>query len=204
MPARAVLGYLLAVLPLIATPGASFTLLVQRVARHGRRQALPVVLGTATGLYVHAALAALGLSALVMRSGTAFAALRLGGAAYLVGLGLWSWYRAGGRPAAAPRRLPWAVRSTYAQALLGNVLNPKAASIFLTLLPQFVDPHRALAPQVLVLATAQVALVGAWLLAWTAVVARAAEAFAAGRAKALLHRVSAAVLVALGLRTAVG
>ncbi|GAA1970985.1 LysE family translocator [Kitasatospora viridis] len=196
---QAVLGYLVAVFPLVATPGASFTLLVQRVGTAGRRQALPVVLGTVCGLYVHASLAVLGLSALVMRSSTAFATVRLAGAAYLVGLGGWSWFRAG-HP--GTRRAPRAGRrSGYLQALLGNVLNPKAASIFLTLLPQFLDPHRALLPQVLLLATAQAVLVSAWLLAWTAVLARAAG-FAAGRAKAVLTRVGAAVLIALGLRTA--
>ncbi|MGW0857281.1 LysE family translocator, partial [Streptomyces sp. NPDC002690] len=87
----AVAGFLVAILPLIATPGASLALLVQHVTDTGRRQALPVILGTVTGLYVHAALALAGLSALVMHSSQAFAAVRLTGAAYLVGLGIWTW-----------------------------------------------------------------------------------------------------------------
>lgn len=52
----AVAGFLVAVLPLIATPGASLVLLVRHVTDSGRRQALPVILGTVTGLYVHATL----------------------------------------------------------------------------------------------------------------------------------------------------
>ncbi|MDH6138398.1 MULTISPECIES: LysE family translocator [Kitasatospora] len=204
MPLRAVAGFLAAVFPLIATPGASFTLLVQRVSGAGRRQGLLVAAGTATGLYVHATLAALGLSALVMRSSAAFTALRLAGAGYLIALGLWSWYRAGAQRTEAGREVGRAVGGTYRQAVLGNVLNPKAASIFLTLVPQFVDPHRPLPPQILLLATAQAALVCAWLLTWTVVVARAAAAFARGPARAALARVSAAVLVTLGLRAVVG
>jgi threonine/homoserine/homoserine lactone efflux protein len=202
MPLRTVAGFLAAVFPLIATPGASFTLLVQRVSSAGRRQGLLVAAGTATGLYVHAALAVFGLSALVMRSSTAFAALRLAGAGYLVALGLWSWYRAGRQQAGSGGESDRRTGGTYRQALLGNVLNPKAASIFLTLVPQFVDPHRPLPPQILLLATAQVALVCAWLLVWTVIVDRAAAAFARGLARALLARISAAMLIALGLRTA--
>ena len=50
----AVAGFLVAVLPLIATPGASLALLIQHVTDSGRRQAFPVTLGTVTGLYIHA------------------------------------------------------------------------------------------------------------------------------------------------------
>ncbi|MCX4744099.1 LysE family translocator [Kitasatospora sp. NBC_01287] len=219
MNPSAVAGFLAAVLPLVATPGASLTLLVQRVATGGRREGLPVVLGTVTGLYVHATLAALGLSAVVMRSSQAFAVVRLLGAGYLLLLALSIWRSAAPRPAARPvrarwirarlsralpirRRVPHARGSTYTRALLGNVLNPKAASIYLTLTPQFIDPHHSLPRQVLILATAHAALLALWLLSWTLVLGRAARAAAAPRVKALLSRVSAAVLVVLALRAA--
>ncbi len=211
-PGHAVAGFLAAVFPLIATPGASLTLLVQKVGRDGRRHALPVILGTASGLYVHATLAAVGLSALVMRSGQAFTALRLAGAAYLVALGVWTWrthaHRARDARSTRARRLPWPGRTGgagsagYVQALLGNVLNPKAAAIFLTLVPQFLDPGRPLAPQIYVLATAQVGLLTCWLLAWTALLGHATRALRSPRFTALLGRVTAAVLVLLGLRAA--
>ncbi len=201
----ALAGFLAAVLPLVATPGASLTLLVQRVATGGRREAVPVVLGTATGLYVHATLAALGLSALVLRSSQAFTAVRLAGAAYLLVLGVSLWRSAAPRSATVRPRVgvpPWARRSTYAQALLGNVLNPKAASVFLTLMPQFVDPHHALLPQVLILATAQAALVAVWLLGWALVLGRATRAASSARFKAVLSRITGTLLVGLALRTA--
>jgi len=202
----AVAGFLAAVLPLVATPGASLTLLVQRVATDGRREAVPVVLGTATGLYVHATLAALGLSTLVMRSSQTFTAVRLAGAAYLLLLGVSLWRSATARPTADRPRAgvrPWARRSTYTQALLGNVLNPKAASVYLTLTPQFVDPRQALLPQVLILATAQAALLAVWLLAWTLALGKAAHTAASPRFRAALGRITGTVLVGLALRTAV-
>ncbi|WP_030206209.1 LysE family translocator [Streptomyces sp. NRRL S-87] len=219
----AVAGFLAALLPLVATPGASLALLVRHVSEGGRRRAVPVALGTVTGLYVHAGLAAAGLSALVASSGRAFAAVRLAGACYLVGLGLWTWYgatraahavgsaRACAQAPAPARarsrhpRLPRPVRggnSPYAQALLGNVLNPKAASIYLTLVPQFVAPGRPFAGQALVLASAHAALMVAWLGLWAGLVGPATALLRRPRARVALARGTAAVLVTLGLRTA--
>jgi threonine/homoserine/homoserine lactone efflux protein len=90
MPRPAVAGFVVAILPLIVMPGASLALLTHRVARDGARQAVPVILGTVTGLYVHATLAAAGLSALVMRSSELFTAVRLGGGAAPVARGSWT------------------------------------------------------------------------------------------------------------------
>jgi len=200
-----VAGFLVAVLPLVATPGASLTLLTQRVSTGGRCQGLPVILGTVTGLYVHMLLAAVGLSALVMASSQAFTAVRIAGAAYLVGLGVWTWRSATTTSAEARLRrrpLPWVGRSGYVQALLGNVLNPKAASIYLTLMPQFLDPDRPVFRQVLTLGSAHALLIAVWLAVWTVVIGRAAQALRSPGVKAAINRVAGAVLIALGLRTA--
>ncbi|MER5930129.1 LysE family translocator [Streptomyces sp. NPDC002054] len=201
----AVAGFLAAVFPLIATPGASLALLVQRVGEGGRRQAWPVVLGTVTGLYVHAALAVAGLSALVMHSARAFTAVRIAGACWLIGLGLWTWYaarRAGTSPG-APGRGRGGGGSGFLQALLANVLNPKAASVYLTLVPQFIEPGRPLPAQVLVLATAHALLIALWLLGWTVLVRRASGVLRRPGFRAALSRVTAVVLIGLGIRTAV-
>lgn len=187
----AVAGFLAAVFPITATPGASVALLIQA----GRRRAVPVILGTITGLYVHATLAVLGLSALVMQSSEAFAVVRVVGAVYLVGLGLWTWFATGSRPA-RPRSEP-----SYVRALLANVLNPKAASIYLTLVPQFVDPQQNLAVQIAVLVTAHAVLAAAWLSMWGFFLGRLPRSDAFGR---WVKRVTAVVLVGLGVRAAVG
>ncbi|WP_020576663.1 LysE family translocator [Actinopolymorpha alba] len=210
MRPHAVVGFLIAVFPVIATPGASFTLLTQRVSTAGRRQSVPVILGTCTGLYAHALLAGVGLSALVMRSSQLFTVVKICGAVYLIALGIWSWRSAtrAGAPAettdaASRRSLPWQGHSAYVQALLGNVLNPKAASIFLTLVPQFIDPQESVMTQMLVLGTALVLLLTVWLLLWTVVIGRAADTLRSPRFRVVLQRITGCVLIALGLRTAV-
>lgn len=202
----AVAGFLLAVLPLVVTPGASLTLLIRHVTEGGRRRAAGVILGTATGLYVHAALAAAGLSALVMHSSQAFTAVKLIGAGYLLCLGVLTWRSATkaepGATAARSRLRPAArPHSVYGQALLANVLNPKAASVYLTLVPQFVSTDAPVGGQILTLATAQALLMASWLLGWTVLVRRAAGALSRTRLKRALVRVTSVVLVGLGIRS---
>ncbi|MFJ8871555.1 LysE family translocator [Streptomyces sp. NPDC102473] len=200
----AVAGFLVAVLPLIATPGASLALLVQHVTDSGRGQALPVILGTVTGLYIHATLAIAGLSALVMHSSLAFTAVKLIGAVYLIGLGIWSWRSAPPNAAPVPQwqRMPKHAESVYAQALLANVLNPKAAAIYLTLVPQFIAPRQSFGGQILLLATAHALLIALWLAVWTLLVRCASRTLQRPRFKRTAARTTAVVLIALGIRSA--
>lgn len=198
-------GFLAAILPLVLTPGASLALLTRHVTASGRRQALPVTLGTCTGIYLHALLALMGLSAVVTSSSEAFAVVKLVGALYLVGLGLWTWRSARHVTQPSPPdhgRPRWGGDSPYLQSLLGNVLNPKAAAIYLTLAPQFVTESTPLTPQLLTLATGHVALTTAWLLGWTALLSSVGRVLATPRARALLARITGCVLVGLGVRAA--
>ncbi|MEU7800183.1 LysE family translocator [Micromonospora arborensis] len=208
MQGVAVLGFLVAVAPITATPGASLTLVVSRVATGGRRQGWWVILGTVTGLYVHATLAAVGLAALVLRSSQAFWVVKLVGAGYLVGLGIWLLWsaarrRTGPPPTVRARRLPWRVHHPYLQGLLGNVLNPKAAAIYLTLAPQFLEPGRPVLVPMLLLATAHAALHTCWLAGWTAVSGAAARLLRKANVRRVFDRLTGAILLGLGVRAAV-
>jgi len=199
-----VLGFVLAVTPICLTPGASFTLVTQRVAVGRRRDGLLVAAGTATGLCVHATLAAVGLSAVVMHSAEAFMVVKLIGAAYLVWLGITTFRSARRNPETTrPRQLPWVGHGGYLQGFLGNVLNPKAAAVYLTLVPQFLDAHGSVAGQIAVLAAAHIVVAVTWLTAWTFVVAAARRTISSPWFKAAISRVSGMILVAFGVRTAV-
>src|ERR1044071_4572638 len=116
------MGFVLAVTPICLTPGASFTLVNQRVAVGRRRDGMLVAAGTATGLCVHAPLAAVGLSAGVMRSAEAFTVVKLVGAVYLIWLGVTT-FRSGRRASETTATAPWAGHGGYLQGFLGNVLN---------------------------------------------------------------------------------
>ncbi|WP_088994339.1 LysE family translocator [Micromonospora echinaurantiaca] len=211
MTGVAMLGFALAVAPITLTPGTSFALVVSRVGAGGRRQGWWVILGTVTGIYLHAALAAAGLAALVLRSSQAFWVVKLAGAGYLVGLGCWLLVSAARRRPDAPeppttragwRRLAGRVRHPYLQGLLGNVLNPKAAAVYLTLAPQFLDPSRPVLVPMLLLATAHAVLHTGWLAGWTAVTGAAARLLRTERVRRALDWVTGGVLVGLGVRSA--
>ncbi|MFE2163515.1 LysE family translocator [Streptomyces sp. NPDC059447] len=201
-----VLGFMAAVTPLALIPGTSFALVSQKVASGSRHDGVLVAFGTVCGLLVHAAFAALGLSALVMASAKALTAVKIVGACYLVWLGAVTW-RSARADAASPRRRgrlsPWAHLGGFGQGLWSNVLNPKAASVYLTLLPQFLTSDDAVAPQIAVLAVAHCAVVLLWLLLLTSIMEATRSVFELPRFRSGIARLTGAVLVLLGVRTAV-
>jgi threonine/homoserine/homoserine lactone efflux protein len=126
-------------LAMVLTPGPNMAYLVSRSVCQGRAAGLVSLGGVALGFLTYMLLAALGVTALLLAIPYAYDALRLCGAAYLAWMA-WSALRPGGASpfqlralaADSPRRL-------FAMGLLTNLLNPKIAALYLSLLPQFVD-----------------------------------------------------------------
>jgi threonine/homoserine/homoserine lactone efflux protein len=145
-----------AALVLAAIPGPGMLYVLARSLAAGTRTGLRSTAGTALGGLGHVLAAALGLSALIVASATAFEVLRLVGAAYLVWLGVRTLRSAGTPPrAAAVGGRDHALR----QGVLTEVLNPKTALFFLTFLPQFVQPERGpVAAQIVLLGAVTVLL----------------------------------------------
>jgi len=130
-------------------PGPDSLLIMTRSATQGWRAGCAAALGIGTGTLVHIFAAALGLSAVLATSATAFTVVKLVGAAYIlymaVGL-LRSRKQSGEAQALALPALPY--RKIFAQGFLTNVLNPKVAIFFLAFVPQFITadaPNKALA-----------------------------------------------------------
>jgi threonine/homoserine/homoserine lactone efflux protein len=133
--------FVLSGLLLNITPGPDTLYIVGRSSMQGRRAGAVAALGIGAGTLVHICAAALGLSALLAASATAFTALKIIGAVYLlyVGLGL---IRSAGSIHSSTTAPPVRVaplRIIFVQGFLTNVLNPKVALFFLAFLPQFVD-----------------------------------------------------------------
>ncbi|ADG77252.1 Lysine exporter protein (LYSE/YGGA) OS=Tsukamurella paurometabola (strain ATCC 8368 / DSM /CCUG 35730 / CIP 100753 / JCM 10117 / KCTC 9821 / NBRC 16120/ NCIMB 702349 / NCTC 13040) OX=521096 GN=Tpau_0614 PE=4 SV=1 [Tsukamurella paurometabola] len=202
-PLFAAAGFGLAVLPICLTPGVSFTLVTDRALTSGPRAAGSVILGTVLGLLTHALLAAAGLSAVVMASAEAFLVVKLLGAGYLVGLGLWMIRTSlRGAPASAPA-VPWHRGGDVVRGYLGNVLNPKAAAVYLTLAPQFLDPGVPVAPQLLWLWMAHAVVAAGWLLVWGGVVTAIRRRVDLRRFRRRITGFGGVVMVGLGVRSAV-
>jgi threonine/homoserine/homoserine lactone efflux protein len=195
--------FAVAALALLLVPGPAVLYVVARSIHQGRRAGLASVLGLHVGTLVHIAAATVGLSALVVSSAVAFTVVKIAGAAYLIGLGLWTLFSRRAERDVALGGEP-NLRRAFAQGIVVNVLNPKTALFFLAFLPQFVDanaPHPA----------AQIAALGL-LFVLLGLVTDSLYALAAGTAGGLLRRsrrfargqryVTGTVYIGLGVATA--
>jgi threonine/homoserine/homoserine lactone efflux protein len=155
----ALAGIAVVALGLVLTPGPNMIYLVSRSVTQGRRAGLISLLGVAAGFAVYLAAATAGIATLFALVPSVYTTIKLAGAAYLLWLA-WQTVRPGGRSAFAPRPLPLdRPRRLFAMGLVTNLLNPKIAILYVSLLPQFVDPERGhVALQTLLLGLTQIAI----------------------------------------------
>jgi RhtB (resistance to homoserine/threonine) family protein len=191
---------------LIVVPGPDMALVTKNAMMHGRQAALGTALGVGAGLAVWTIASAFGVASLVRTSATAFTALKLVGAAYLIWLGLQALRSARHRwvPAddQAGDRAALGTRAGFRQGLLSNLGNPKIAAFFTSLLPQFIGSGRAVLVPFLLLGGMFVLMTLAWLSAYALVAARASTVLRRPRVKAALDRLTGVVLIGLGIRLA--
>ncbi|WP_213959131.1 MULTISPECIES: LysE family translocator [unclassified Variovorax] len=144
--------YLVAATGLSLTPGPNSLLVLTHGALHGHRKTLFTVAGGAIGFVVLIALSMLGIGALLQASAHALIVLKFIGGAYLIWLGIQLW-----RAPAIQLRADASTADTrgatmFRQGLLTAVSNPKALLFYGAFLPQFIDPARELAPQLVIMA----------------------------------------------------
>jgi threonine/homoserine/homoserine lactone efflux protein len=189
---------------LIVVPGPDTALVVRNILRGGRGSGIATSVGVATGVLVWTVAASVGLAALIRSSEPAFLALKSVGAAYLVYLGARSlWDALRGRRHAAPRGgTAQRHRVSFRQGVVSNVGNPKMAVFFTTFLPQFVPGRSPALATLLLLGVLFSALTLAWLVAYSAVVARVGDVLRRSAIGRALDALTGAILVALGIRLA--
>ncbi len=132
--------YLIACTLLALAPGPDNILVISLGLSHGRKEAVLTAWGMVSGIIVHTAAAALGISAILRSSQVAFHLIQYAGAGYLLYLASRILVKKKGIKAESSSRVPKGLLRHYQQGFLMNVLNPKVALFFLAFLPQFVDP----------------------------------------------------------------
>jgi threonine/homoserine/homoserine lactone efflux protein len=207
VPLEQLLPFLVGSILVTIVPGADMALITRQVLVGGTSLAQRTIFGNLSGLVVHAAALAIGLSALLVASAEAYTVVKLAGAGYLVYLGaqaLLSARRAGtvdAEGARLPARVP-SMRTAYVQGLVSTVLNPKPALLFLTFLPQFVDETRAVLPQIAFLAGVHILIGLIWLTIYAHLIHRAHRTLTRADVRRWLEGATGVVLIALGLRVA--
>src|SRR5215218_3668584 len=129
-------------LVMVLSPGPNMLYLVSRSITQGRVAGLISLLGVAAGFLVYLAAAVAGIATVFARVPTAYTALKAAGALYLLYLA-WQAIRPGGAAVFAPKELPVdGPRRLFLMGMVTNLLNPKIAVLYVSLLPQFIDPDR--------------------------------------------------------------
>jgi threonine/homoserine/homoserine lactone efflux protein len=188
---------------LTITPGADMAMVSRSVLIGGRREAFATTLGILAGCLVWAIVSAAGVAAVLAASRTAYDALRLVGAAYLVWLGVQSLLAARRGDYRGGEVRPQTGRtSAFRQGLLTNLFNPKIAVFYSTFLPQFIGPGDPALLLSILLAGVHIGFGLVWLTTYAWLLDRAVTAFKSSRVRRALDVLTGTVLVALGLRLA--
>ncbi|WP_426231048.1 LysE family translocator [Pararhizobium sp. DWP3-4] len=138
--ATSLAAFALVALGMVLTPGPNMIYLISRSLCQGPMAGLISLIGVALGFLVYMLSAAFGITALLFAVPYAYDALRIGGALYLLYLA-WQAVRPGGRSAFEVRDLPKdSPKRLFLMGFATSLLNPKVAVLYLSLLPQFIDP----------------------------------------------------------------
>jgi threonine/homoserine/homoserine lactone efflux protein len=221
-----VLGYIGAGGLLVVAPGPDFVVVMRSGLGGGRRAASAAGLGVATGFFIWSIAVATGLGAILATSAHAYTAVKVFGVAYLLYLGVSSLRAAFARSASGDNRDGEAdgaasvasvhdgdesprptdeqesYSSSYRQGVLTNVLNPKVAVTFLSLMPQFLPRHPS-GTQLAVLCVVTLAIGLVWFQWVALMVGGLRRFFARPRIRRVLEGATGVVLVGLGARLAV-
>lgn len=200
------LGFLVVVSVAYLIPGPDFLVVTRFAARHpslGHAAAI----GAQVGLCLHMLLAVLGLSAIAAHSATAFSIVKWIGAAYLITLGCRTFLsgfdlqrlKADDRKASRQRTDPSSsYRSAFRTGLLTNVLNPKAALFFVSVLPQFIDDAFPAGPQILMLGIIDIAVGVVYWLALVGLVRQTLPRLGRSRMYAWRNQITGLLLAGAG------
>ena len=154
-----ILAFALVSLGMALTPGPNMIYLISRSISQGRTAGLMSLGGVALGFIFYMVSAAFGLTALMMAVPYAYDALRIAGVLYLLWMA-WQSVRPGGRSPFQLKELPkHSPRKLFLMGFLTNLLNPKIAIVYLSLLPQFINPvHGSVLMQSLMLGMTQIVI----------------------------------------------
>ncbi len=195
------LGFLAISLLLAVTPGPDMALVTRNALAHGPRGVLLTTTGIACALVLWVTATAIGVAALLNASSTLFNLLKVVGGTYLAYLGIRAWLASRALPGDLLAWEPAApAGAILRQGLISAATNPKLGVLFVSLLPQFIDPHRPAQPQLLLLGAIFAAIGWAWMNVYGLLVAVLRGLILTPKVRRWMERVTGTVLIGLGAR----
>ncbi len=179
------------------TPGPNMAWLAMTSATQGKRSGFAAVAGIATGLAILAVASAVGLAELAARSPVAFGLLRYAGVAYLLWLAWQTWV--GEKELATKQIDATALAAWFRHGLLLNLLNPKAAVFFITVLPAYIVTNAPIVPQTALLSASYVAIATTVHLVIVALASQAHGWITVGNRRHKVRRIFAVLLAIVAI-----
>lgn len=196
-------AFCLAVAILVVLPGPIVTLVVANSLRHGRQVGLATVTGASIGNAILLGATAVGLVTFFAWLSEVFEIIRWAGAAYLIWLGIKAWRahegtqestEAAGSVPSAPRP----TRTVVLQGFLIAITNPKAILFYIAFLPQFLDPHLPVGPQLFLMSATMIVMALISDSGYALLAARARGWFTTPGRRRLQGRISGTLLIGVG------
>ncbi|WP_409271678.1 homoserine/threonine efflux transporter [Neobacillus sp. SCS-31] len=205
------LTYISIVAMMVVIPGADTMLLVKNTLGYGPRAGRYTILGMATGLSFWTLIAVLGLSIVIAKSVILFSTIKYLGAAYLIYLGIKSFFSKSvfslneiqeqiQAPTHSSSRKN---KESFMQALLSNVLNPKTVLVYITVMPQFIDLNGNVNQQLIVLASILTLLAVLWFLILVYVMDYAKKWLNSSKFQKVFQKSTGLILVGFGVKTGI-
>ncbi|WP_375749954.1 LysE family translocator [Vibrio sp. HN007] len=197
-------AFLIAITVLTLTPGLDTALVIKNTSRSGAKDGVVTSLGICFGLFIHATLSAIGVSAILLQSAELFQAMKMVGACYLIWLGIGGirsmLKNSGNMDVSGQGMLEFNAKRSFREGFLSNVLNPKTAVFYLAFLPQFINPEHSPIIQSLVLAGIHFFVAMAWQCGLAGALNSAKKLVSNGSLINKMEGVTGSVLIFLGFK----
>ncbi len=196
---------------MVIIPGADTMLLVKNTLSYGPKAGRYTVLGMAMGLSFWTLIAILGLSVVIAKSVVLFSIIKYLGAAYLIYLGIKSFFTKSvfslkeiqsqaNTPTTYSNRHN---KSSFMQALLNNILNPKTVLVYITIMPQFINLDGNVKQQLIVLAFILTFLAVVWFLFLVTLIDYAKKWLNNPKFQKVFQKSTGLVLIGFGVKTGI-
>lgn len=188
----------------IILPGPDTAISTKNTVTVGKVGGFKTVLGTCCALLIHTSAAVLGLSAIIVKSALLFSIFKYVGAVYLIYLGVKTLWSLKKKEEAASLELNTKSKfintSCFKQGFLTNLLNPKVAVLFLTFLPQFVDPGNNTFLPFLIMGTTYTVMTALWSFLYVYLINQISAFMKKPKTQNIIEGITGTILIGFGIK----
>ncbi|CAF1842947.1 LysE family transporter [Bacillus subtilis] len=206
---HSLLAYIPIAAMMVIIPGADTMLVMKNTLRYGPKAGRYNILGLATGLSFWTVIAILGLSVVIAKSVILFTTIKYLGAAYLIYLGVKSFFAKSmfslddmqsqaKNMASSPKRY---YKTSFMQGSLSNILNPKTVLVYVTIMPQFINLNGNINQQLIILASILTLLAVLWFLFLVYIIDYGKKWMKNSKFQKVFQKITGIILVGFGIKT---